>query len=206
MKTRIGALQLKLRGLAGTTGENSVQPGEWAAAELGPLGLAMAIASRTVSNLVEAEMLNPVVGAQQLRDYSDSLNQGRIPNDCILRFLFPEGEELSMGIVRLNRRVQLHVWEMAHRIAPPKSFYKAHPEILEACKLCGAAILDAGTPSTLTTGSINPLAGDFLASWMESVLAIDPSELRPRFFFHVIVPPPHWEAIARSHFRVDYGI
>jgi len=206
MKTRVGALQLKLRGVAGTTGENSVHPGEWLAAEVGPLGLAMAIASHTVSSLVEAEMLNLLVGAQQLRDYNESLNQGRIPNDCILRFLFPEEKELSTCIVRLNRRVQLHVWEMAHRIAPPKSFYKGHPEILEACKLCGAAVLDAGTPSTLTTGSINPLAGDFLASWIQSVLATDPAELRPRFFFHVIVPPPHWEAIARAHFRVDYGI
>ena len=104
----------------------------------------------------------------------------------------------------LNSQANLHVWEIAHRIPPPETFYKAHPEILEACKLCGAVILDASTPSTITTGSINPLAGDFLARWIQTELEYDPTETRPRFFFHVAIPPRLWPGIMRTHFRYDH--
>jgi hypothetical protein len=206
MKTTVGALRLKLNGPGDSQLENAFRAGDWAVGKVGPRVLATAIASHTVNALVEGEMLDPVSGSEQLRAYNSTLGQEGGSGDCILRFLLPDEGKLSMAVLWLNSHVHLHVWEMAHRIAPPKSFYKAHPEILEACKLCGAVVLDAGTPQTLTTGSINPLAGDFLAGWIQSALEIDPSEVRPRFFFHVIVPPRHWDAIARSHFRVDYGI
>jgi hypothetical protein len=62
--------------------------------------------------------------------------------------LFPDEGRLAMVLRWLNSQANLRVWEIAHRIPPPEFFYKAHPEILEACKLCGAVIFDAATPST----------------------------------------------------------
>jgi len=50
----------------------------------------------------------------------------------------------------------------------------------------------------LTTGSINPLAGNFLAHWIQS--ALEAEETRPRFFFHVLVPARHWNPMIRIHF------
>ena len=104
----------------------------------------------------------------------------------------------------LNSQANLHVWEIAHRIPPAEAFYKAHPKVLDACQLCGAVVLDASTPSTLTTGSINPLTGEFLGPWIQAELEYDPTELRPRFFFHAVIPPRLWAGIMRSHFRHEH--
>ena len=204
MKTRVGALRLKLN-------ESAVSPiaitngnGAWSVGKVGPRALATAIASHTVNALVQAEMLDPESAAEKLPVYKSNLGQEPPSGQCILQFLFPDEDKLAPAARRLNGHTRLHVWEMAHRIAPPKPFYKAHPEILEACKLCGAVVLDAGTPSTLTTGSINPLAGDFLAHWIQS--ALEAEETRPRFFFHVLVPARNWDSMIRIHFGTDNGI
>jgi hypothetical protein len=168
--------------------------------------LAKTIAAYTVKVLLEGEMLDPVTAADDLLKYGSDLEKGLHVGQCIVRFLFPDEGRLAMVLGWLNSQANLHVWEIAHRIPPPEIFYKAHPEILEACKLSGAVILDASTPSTITTGSINPLAGEFLARWIQTELEYDPSETRPRFFFHVAIPPRLWPGIMRSHFRYDHVV
>jgi len=205
MKTKVGALRLKLNEPADSQIAN-VRAGAWSVGKVEPQVLATAIASHTVNVLVQGEMLDPESATEKLRVYKNNLCQELPSGQCILRFLLPDEGQLAMAACRLNSHAQLHVWEMAHRIAPPKSFYKGHPEILEACKLCGAVVLDAETPSTLTTASINPLTGNFLAHWIQSALEVDSSETRPRFFFHVLVPARHWDSMIRTHFRTDYGI
>jgi hypothetical protein len=206
MNTKVGALHLKLNGSVESHVARSLRVGETTVGGVGPLVLATAIASRTVDTLVESEMLDPVVAPELLRLYGSNLGDDRATGQSILHFLFPDEGKLSTAVRCLNSQAQLHVWEMAHRISPPKSFYRAHPELIEAGKLCGVVVLDAATPATLTTGSVNPLDGDFLRRWVQSVLEHDQAEARPRFLFHVVVPPHHWPAIVRAHFRMDHGI
>jgi hypothetical protein len=206
MKTRVGALHLKLNRPANAHLARALPAAEMPVEGLGPLVLATTIASTTVNALVEGEMLDPVIAPELLRVYESNLGQDRTTGQCILQFLFSDEGRLNMAMHWLNNHAQLHVWEMAHRISPPRSFYKAHPDLVEGCKACGAVVLDAATPATLTTGSINPLTGDFLSRWIRSVLESDPSETRPRFLFHVVVPPRHWSGIVRAHFKIDYGI
>jgi hypothetical protein len=204
MKPTVGALRLKLNESAESQLARALRVSDATIGRVGPRLLAGAIASHTVNALVEGEMLDSGTAPELLRAYGTHLGQEEI--HCILRFLIPDEGKLAMAVNWLNSHARRHVWEMAHRIPPPKSFYQAHPEILDACKMCGTVIIDAGTPATLTTGSINPLAGDFLANWIQSALEVDPTESRARFFFHVVVPPRHWEAVVRAHFRIEYGI
>jgi hypothetical protein len=204
MKIGIGTLRLKLNESAEAQLAKTLRPGDATISRVGPRMLAGLIASHTVTALVEGELLEPRAAPELLREYGDQLNQEKLMHDCILRFAFPEDEKLAAAVDWLNSQTHLHVWEIAHRIAPPKTFYQAHPEIVEACRSCGAAILDAGTPATITTGSINPLSAGFLANWVQS--ALETGETRARFFFHVVIPPRYWEAIARAHFRTDHGI
>jgi hypothetical protein len=206
MKTRVGALHLKLNGPAESPLARSLPAGDISVAGVGPLVLATTIASRTVTALVEGEMLDPEIAPELLRIYGNNLGPDRATGQCILHFLFSDEGKLAMAVQWLNSQAQLHVWEMAHRISPPRSFYRAHPDVVEACKVCGAVVLDAATPSTLTTGSINPLSGDFLGRWIRSILEHAPSETRPRFLFHVVVPPRYWPAMVRAHFKIDNGI
>jgi hypothetical protein len=206
MKTKVGALRLKLNEPADAQLANALRAGAWSVGKVAPRALATAIASQTVNALVQGEMLDPESATEKLRVYKNNLDRELPSGHCILHFLLPDEGKLATAASRLNSHAQLHVWEMAHRIAPPKSFYKGHPKILDACKLCGAVVLDAGTPSTLTTGSINPVAGNYLAHWIQSALEVDSSETRPRFFFHVLVPARHWDSMIRTHFRTDYGI
>jgi hypothetical protein len=204
MKTKVGALRLKLNEPVDSQLATAVEAEAWSVGKVGAQVLATAIASHTANALVQTEMVDPESATEKLPVYKNNLGQEAPSGRCILQFLLSDEEEWATAACRLNSHARLHVWEMAHRIAPPKSFYKAHPEILEACKLCGAVVLDAGTPSTLTTGSINPLAGDFLAHWIQS--ALEAEETRPRFFFHVLVPARHWDSMIRIHFGTDNGI
>jgi hypothetical protein len=206
MKTTVGTLRLKLNEPTDSQLANGLGAGTWSVGKVGPRVLATTIAAHTVNALVQGEMLDPESATEKLQVYKNNLGQELPSGHCILHFLLPDEGKLAMAACTLNSHAQLHVWEMAHRIAPPKSFYKGHPEVLEACKLSGAVVLDAGTPSTLTTGSINPLAGNFLAHWIQSALEVDSSETRPRFFFHVLVPARHWDSMIRTHFGTDYGI
>jgi hypothetical protein len=204
MKLGIGTLRLKLNESAESQLAKTLRPGDATISRVGPRMLAGLIASHTVTALVEGELVEASAAPELLREYGNQLNQEKLIRDCILRFAFPDEKKLVAAVEWLNTEAHLHVWEIGHRIAPPKTFYQAHPEIVEACRLCGAVILDAGTPATITTGSINPLSADFLANWIQS--ALETSETRARFFFHVVVAPRHWEAIARAHFRTDHGI
>jgi hypothetical protein len=207
MKLNDGAIRLKLT----TTAVDLLPAGQLPLAEkdaghVGARALAKTIAAYTVKVLLEGEMLDPISASNELLKYGSDLENGLHIGQCIVRFLFPDEGRLAMVLVWLNSQANLHVWEIAHRIPPPEAFYKVHPEILDACKLCGAVILDASTPSTITTGSINPLGGDFLARWIQTELEYDPSEMRPRFFFHVAIPPRLWPGIMRSHFRYDHVV
>jgi len=206
MKPNVGGIRLRLGAAVDSQPAAQIPHAEQEAGHLGARVLATTIAAHTVKVLLEGEMLDPATASAQLRNHGSSLEKELNVGQCILRFLFPDEGRLAMVLGWLNSQTNLHVWEIAHRIPPPEIFYKAHPQILEACKLCGAVVLDASTPSTITTGSINPLAGDFLARWIQTELEYDPTETRPRFFFHVIIPPRLWPGIMRSHFRYDHAV
>jgi hypothetical protein len=206
MTPAVGTLRLKLNESAESQLARTLRVSDATIGRVGPRMLAGLIASHTVNALVEGGMLDAGAAPEISRAYGAHLGQEQTTHDCILRFSMPDDGKLAMAVDWLNSHARLHVWEIAHQIPPPKTFYQGHPEILEACKMCGAAVLDAGTPATVTTGSINPLAGEFLANWIQSALEVDPTETRPRFFFHVVLPPRHWEAIVRAHFRTEYGI
>jgi hypothetical protein len=206
MKLHVGGIRLKLSTSADLPSPPQLPKAVQETGQVGGRELAKTIAAYTVKVLLEGEMLDPVTAADDLLKYGSDLENGLHVGQCIVRFLFPDEGRLAMVLGWLNSQANLHVWEIAHRIPPPEVFYKAHPEILEACKLCGAVILDASTPSTITTGSINPLAGEFLARWIQTELEYDPSETRPRFFFHVAIPPRLWPGIMRSHFRYDHVV
>ena len=206
MKTNVGGIRLKLGTAVDMQPPAHLPRHEQEAGRVGPQVLAKTIAAYTVKVLLEGEMLDPASASDELLKYGISLEKGLNIGQCIVRFLFPDEGRLAMVLGWLNNQANLHVWEIAHRIPPPESFYKAHPAILEACKLCGAVVLDASTPATITTGSISPLTGDFLARWIQTELEYDASETRPRFFFHVAIPPRLWPGIMRTHFRYDHVI
>jgi hypothetical protein len=206
MKPNVGGVRLKL-GAAMDSQLRPVIPRDGQeSSHAGAAALAKTVAAYTVKVLLEGEMLDPTSASEELRKYGIGLEGGLNLGQCILRFLFPDDGRLAMVLGWLNSQANLHVWEIAHRIPPPELFYKVHPEIFEACKLCGAVILDAATPSTMTTGSINPLTGEFLARWIQSQLEYDPAESHPRFFFHVAIPPRLWPGIMHSHFGLDHAI
>jgi hypothetical protein len=204
MKSNIGGIRLKLGTAAGAPPAVDPPLEEPEAGRVSTRVLAKTIAAHTVKLLLKGEMLDPISAPDELLKYGNGVEQGLQIGQCILQFLFPDEGRLGMALHWLNSQANLHVWEIAHRIPPPEAFYKGHPEILEACMHCGAVVLDASTPSTLTTGSINPLTGDFLAHWIQSELEYDTAETRPRFFFHAVIPPRLWPGIMRSHFRVDH--
>ncbi len=206
MKSNVGGIRLKLGTAVDSQPAAQLPYDQQKTGHVRARVLATRIAAHTVKVLLEGEMLDPASASDQLRNYESNLGKELNIGQCILRFLFPDEGRLAMVLRWLNSQANLHVWEIAHRIPPPENFYKAHPSILEACKLCGAVVLDASSPSTLTTGSINPLAGGFLARWMQTELEYDPGEMRPRFFFHVVIPPRLWTGIIRSHFRYDHVI
>ena len=206
MKPIVGGVRLKLGAALDSQLHPSVPRVGPESSHLGAAVLAKTIAAHTVKVLLEGEMLDPTLASEELLKYGIGVENGLNVGRCILHFLFPDDGRLAMVLGWLNSQANLHVWEIAHRIKPPELFYKVHPEIFEACKLCGAVILDASTPSTITTGSINPLTGDFLARWMQTQLEYDPAETHPRFFFHVVIPPRLWLGVMRSHFGLDHAI
>ena len=198
-KSNAGLIRLKLS----TAGEGQLSPPDQETGHVGARVLAKRIAANTVKVLLGGDMLDPAAASDELLKYGNDLDKGLQVGQCILQLLFPDEGRLAMVLHWLNGQANLHVWEIAHRIPPAEAFYKAHPKVLDACKLCGAVVLDASTPSTITTGSINPLAGEFLGPWIQTELEYDPSEMRPRFFFHAVIPPRLWAGIMRSHFRYE---
>jgi hypothetical protein len=206
MKPNVGGVRLKLGAALDSQLRVLVPRDGQESSHAGAAALAKTIAAHTVKVLLEGEMLDPALASEELLKYGIGLEGGLNVGQCILRFLFPDDGRLAMVLGWLNSQANLHVWEIAHRIPPPELFYKIHPEIFEVCKLCGAVILDAATPSTITTGGINPLTGDFLARWMQTQLEYDPAEMHPRFFFHVVIPPRLWPGTLRSHFRYEDAV
>jgi hypothetical protein len=206
MKSNIGGIRLKLGTAVDLHRAEEPPPVGQESGHVTARVLAKTIAAHTVKILLKGEMLDPASASDELVRYGIGLEEGLNLGQGILRFLFPDEGRLGMVLHWLNSQANLHVWEIAHRIPPPDAFYKTHPEILEACKLCGAVILDAATPSTMTTGSINPLTGDFIAHWIQTELDYDEAETHPRFFFHVAIPPRLWPSIVRSHFRLDHVV
>jgi hypothetical protein len=206
MKPNVGGVRLKLGAVLDSKLRVSVPRDGQESSHSGAAALAKTISAHTVKMLLEGEMLDPALASDELLKYGIGLESGLNIGQCILRFLFPDDGRLAMVIGWLNSQANLHVWEIAHRIPPPELFYKVHPEIFEACKLCGAVILDASTPSTITTGSINPLTGEFLARWIQTQLEYDPAETHPRFFFHVVIPPRLWPNVMRSHFHYEDAV
>jgi hypothetical protein len=148
MKTNVGGIRLKLGTAVDSQPAAQLPYDQQKTGHVGARVLATRIAAHTVKVLLEGEMLDPASASDQLRNYESNLGKELNIGQCILRFLFPDEGRLAMVLRWLNSQANLHVWEIAHRIPPPEFFYKAHPEILEACKLCGAVIFDAATPST----------------------------------------------------------
>jgi hypothetical protein len=202
----IAGIRLKLGSALDAQPTAHLPPYEIESGHLGARVLATTVAAYTVKVLLEGEMLDPASASEQLRNYGSRLEKELSLGQDILHFLFPDEGRLIMIIRWLNSRANLHVWQMANRIPPPEAFYKAHPRIFEACKFSRAVILDASTPATITTGSINPLTGAFLTCWIQTELESDSAETRPRFFFHVVIPPQLWPGIMHSHFRYENGV
>ena len=206
LKPNIAGTRLKLGSALDAQSTAQLPAYEIESGHLGARVLATAVAAYTVKVLLEGEMLDPASASEQLRNYCNRLEKELNLGQDILHFLFPDEGRLNMIIHWLNSRANLHVWQMANRIPPPEAFYKTHPRILEACKLCRTVTLDASTPATITTGSINPLAGSFMARWIQAELESGLTETRPRFFFHVVIPPRLWKGVMHSHFRYENGV
>jgi len=192
------ALRLRLSGrghlgLNGTVGQTDAA------------GLAWEIAQNTTSQLIGAGLLEPGEAMKQLDAYRNRITRETAAGECVLSDLFPEEALLDQAVQVLNQAALLQVWEFAHRIAPPDAFYRANPEIGEACRRCGVVVLDASTPATITLGSINPVAVDLFTAWLQAKLSGDGADNRRRFSFHVVIPPRLWTSILRTHFPKTYG-
>src|SRR3984893_13379461 len=148
MKSNVGGIRLKLSTTVDSRRAAQLPRDEEETGHVGARVLSTTIAAHTVNVLLKGEMLDPAFASDQLRNYESMLENELNAGQCILHFLFPDEGRLTMVLGWLNSQASLHVWEIAHRIPPPEPFYKAHPRILEACKLCGAVIFDAATPST----------------------------------------------------------
>src|ERR1700674_2673603 len=136
MKTNVGGIRLKLGTAVDSQPPAQLRDDEQEAGHVGARVLAKTIAAHTVKILLEGEMLDPTTATDELLRYGISLEQGLNLGQGIMHFLFPDEGRLAMVLNWLNSRTNLHVWEIAHRIPPPEAFYKAHPEVFEACKVC----------------------------------------------------------------------
>jgi hypothetical protein len=169
-------------------------------------GLAWEIARSTVAQLVAAGLMDQDEAMENLKSYRERISRPIASPECALTWLLPDEENLAVASRILNESAVLQTWDFAHRIPPPEVFYRANPEIAEGCKRCGVVVLDASTPATITTGSINPAAAEFFLAWLEAKLARETVESRRRFSSHVVIPARHWNSILRAHFPSSYGI
>ena len=164
-----------------------------------PQALALRIASDTINQLIELQLLAAGAAPRLLAAYRKYLEE---PSQSLsfLPFVFPVESELARVQKRLAASVSAPVWEIAERILPPAPFYKAYPAIADACRQSGSVILDAMVPATITTASVNPVAGKSLAAWIRSGLSVGTDDQGSPFGFHVTIPPQQWASIARTHF------
>ncbi|MBV8276199.1 MAG: hypothetical protein JO170_13205 [Verrucomicrobia bacterium] len=170
-------------------------------------GVAWEIAQSTVTQLVGAGLLDQDKAMADLKSWRERITRPIAAPECVLTYLLPDEESLRVAARILNESAVLQTWEFAHRIPPPEAFYRGNPEIDEGCKRCGVVVLDASTPATITTGSINPAGAEFFLPWLEAKLGHETAETRRRrFSFHVVIPTRHWTSILRAHFPSNYGI
>jgi hypothetical protein len=163
-----------------------------------PRSLAWRVASETINQLVELQILTKPAVANHLATYRTYLTESS-ESFSILHFVFPADSDFLSAQRSLCSLRSVPVWEIAGRILPPTQFYRANPLIADACRRSGAVILDA-TAASFTTGSVDPLAGKHLAAWIRSALSADKADLRVPFRFHVAIPPHQWLSIVRTHF------
>jgi hypothetical protein len=164
-----------------------------------PLALALRIASETMHQLIELQLVAAEAAPKLLAAYRKHLQE---PSQSLsfLPLVFPAEPELAGVQKRLAATASAPVWEIAERILPPAQFYKAYPNIANGCRQSGSVILDAKTPATITTASVNPVAGKSLATWIRSGLSLGTDDHRSPFCFHVTIPPQQWSSIVRTHF------
>lgn len=167
---------------------------------LTPMIFAQKLAETTTGVLVDLAMLDPVEGRSKLQDYGASVDALSLQGKTFLHAAFEDQGELTAAVRSLQRLVNAHVWGMTHRIVPPEAFYRSHSEVKEVCRLTGTVIVDASTLSTLTTASLNPLAGEIMAFWFDQYFTQSRREPRRRFYSHVALVPKQWPGIFRSHF------
>jgi hypothetical protein len=175
---------------------------EGAFASPDPQALALRIASDTIKQLIELQLVAADIAPRHLASYRTHLGQSN-ESLSILHFVFPVESELAGVQKRLAATASVPVWEIAERILPPAQFYKAYPAIADACRHSGSVILDAAALATVTTASVNPVAGKNLATWIRSKLAPGTDDQRSTFCFHVTIPPQQWPSIVRTHFGGD---
>jgi hypothetical protein len=164
-----------------------------------PRSLAWRIALDTINELVELKLLTTDSAPGHLFAYRTYLGESS-ESLSILHIIYPLESELAGIQKRLAKPASAPVWEIAKRILPPAQFYKAYPKIADACRQSGSVILEAAAPATITTGSVNPLAGKSLAAWIRAGLTLDKSDQRAPFCFHVTIPHQQWPSITRTHF------
>jgi hypothetical protein len=164
-----------------------------------PQALALRIASDTTNQLIELQLVAADAAPRLLAAYRKYLEE---PSQSLsfLPFVFPVESQLAGAQKRLAATASAPVWDIAERILPPAQFYKAYPAIADACRQSGSVILDAKVPATVTTASVNPVAGKSLATWIRSALSLGTDDQRSTFCFHVTIPPQQWPSIVRTHF------
>jgi hypothetical protein len=172
---------------------------EGALASSDPQALALRIASDTIKQLIELRLVTSDVASRHVAAHRTHLGQSN-ESLSILHFVFPVESELAEAQKRLAASVSAPVWEIAERILPPASFYKAYPPIADACRQSGFVILDAKAPATITTASVNPVAGKSLTTWIRSALSLATDDQRSPFCSHVTIPQQQWASIVRTHF------
>jgi hypothetical protein len=170
------------------------------------VSLAWEIAGTTVTQLVAEGLLDRDEVVELLKTYRDRISSPTSSAECLLTHLFSEEERVYRAVQLLNKSTLLQIWEFAHRIPPPEAFYRTNAEIYEACERCAVVVLEASAAGTITTGSLNPLAGEFFMGWLEGKLGSQGSEARRRFLFHVAIPLRHWNSIIRTHFSKSHGV
>jgi hypothetical protein len=164
-----------------------------------PRSLAWRIALDTINQLIELQLVAAGAAPGLLAAYRKYLEESS-ESLSFLPFAFPAESDLAGVQKRLAALASAPVWEIARRIVPPAQFYKAYPAIADACRQSGSVILDATAPATVTTASVNPVAGKSLATWIRSGLSLGTDDQRSPFCFHVTIPPQQWPAIALTHF------
>ena len=87
---------------------------------------------------------------------------------------------------------------------PPPAGMKTYATSAERAKAANAAFMDvANTYSMTKDGRVARYFGGL--TYVDEG-QYDSAETRPRFFFHVVIPPRLWLGIMRSHFRYDHVI